>query len=153
MGTHFYAFRNLACAAGYRSAAIGNASMAYCSSSISPSVSSSILLFDAMRSRFVDPGIGMPPCRATHEIATCDSVRLLRIAIFSTASTSLEFWSKASGLKRGNMLRISLGRSSVVRYLPPSQPRPIGLYARTAIDTDYCQHLQLISRCEKNVRS
>jgi hypothetical protein len=141
------------CAAGYRSAVIGNASITFCSSSISSSVNCSILLFITMRSPFVDPGMGIPPCRATHAIEICDVVRSLRVAIFSTAATSLEFWSKASGLKRGNMLRMSLGRSSIVRYFPASQPRPTGLYASTGMDTRCCQRLQLISRCVGDIRS
>ncbi|KAG7049754.1 aldo/keto reductase [Colletotrichum scovillei] len=94
----------------------------------SSSLSSTSTQFCTTRSAFVDPGIGMAPCRRTQAMATCATVTPLRSAIFSTASTSLKFWTNASDLKRGNIRRMSLaGRSSGLRNSPVRRPRLTGL--------------------------
>ncbi len=110
-------------------------------SAMSSSVGDAALQFSITRSSLVEPGMGMAPWRHTQPMATCAVVTPLRLAICSTASTSLKFWSKTSGLKRGSMRRKSFcGRSSSLRNSPVSQPRLMGLYATMGMPTVGVDH-------------
>src|SRR6266480_7526279 len=84
-------------------------------------------MFSSSRCRFFVPGIGTIQgfCASSHASAICAGVAPLRSAIRFTRSTMAMFAARASGAKRGDMLRKSCGSSVVVvSIVPVRKPAP-----------------------------
>ena len=87
-------------------------------------------MFSSRRSSLVVPGIGTIQgfCASSQASAICAGVARFRAPICSSNSTTGRFALRASGVKRGRLVRLSLPPNAVVSsILPVRKPLPSGL--------------------------